>query len=290
MIGKAVFSPDETRLTQLAVGGFARFRERTSAFDRAVTITPVGDGSLTYVALNNGRTAPFDGAMQAWLSQFIPEVLREAGINVPERVARIRSQGGVSAVLDEIGRMRSSGAKSAHYQELIKSGPMLTAGETERLAQQAARDIKSSGDLSSVIQQLPKNSLRNPQTRQAVAGALSQIKSSGDRTNTLQVLAPNADPEMLVMLAKAAETLPIERRQGELPDDDGVGVPHAWDGCASQRVLQDSIDAAVEWRHGERPHFVRYRTGMHLPRSRSRSSRRARISCRAAMRRMSCFR
>ena len=208
VIGKAVFSPDETRLAQLAVGGFARFRERTSAFDRAVTITPVGDGSLSYVALNNGRTAPFDGTMQAWLSQFIPEVLREAGINVPERVARIRTQGGVSAVLEEIGRMRSSGAKSAHYQELIKSGPLLTAGETERLAQQAARDLKSSGDLSTVIQQLPKSSLRNPQTRQAVAGALSQIKSSGDRTNTLQVLAPNADPEMLVMLAKAAETLP----------------------------------------------------------------------------------
>ena len=208
VIGKAVFSPDETRLAQLAVGGFARFRERTSTFDRAVTITPVGDGSLSYVALVNGRTAPFDGTMTAWLSQFIPEVLREAGINVPERVARIRAQGGVSAVLDEIGRIRSSGAKSAHYQELIKSGPLLTAGETERLAQQAARDLKSSGDLSTVIQQLPKASLRNPQTRQAVAGALSQIKSSGDRTNTLQVLAPNADPEMLVMLAKAAETLP----------------------------------------------------------------------------------
>jgi hypothetical protein len=208
VVGRAVFSPDETRIAQLAVGGFARFRERTSAFDRAVTITPVGDGSLNYVAMINGRTAPFDGTMQGWLSHFIPEVLREAGLNVPERVARIRSQGGVSAVLEEIGRIHSSGSKRAHYEELMKSGPTLTAVETERLAQQAARDLASSGDLSAVIQQLPKSSLRNSQTRRAVAGAVTRIKSSGDRTNTLQVLAPNADPEMLVMFARVAETLP----------------------------------------------------------------------------------
>lgn len=208
IVGRAKFSPDETRIAQLSPGGFARFRERTDTFDRAVSVTPVGDGSLSYTALVDGRTVPFDGTMQAWLARLLPEVLREAAINVPERVARIRAQGGVSAVLQEIGRIKSSGSKRAHYQELMKNGPTLTAGETERLAQQAARDLTSSGDLSAVIQQLPKFSLRSSQTRQAVAGALSQIKSSGDRTNTLQILAPNADPEMLIMLAKAAEGLP----------------------------------------------------------------------------------
>jgi beta-lactamase regulating signal transducer with metallopeptidase domain len=208
LVGRAKFSADETRIAELSPGGFARFRERTDAFDRAVSVTPVGDGSLTYTALVNGRTVPFDGTMQDWLARLLPEVLREAAINVPERVARLRAQGGVSAVLQEIGRIKSSGSKRAHYQELMKSGPALTAGETERLAQQAARDLASSGDLSAVIQQLPRSSMRNSQTRQAVAGALSQIKSSGDRTNTLQILAPNADPEMLIMLAKAAEDLP----------------------------------------------------------------------------------
>jgi beta-lactamase regulating signal transducer with metallopeptidase domain len=208
VVGRVKFSPDETRIAEINLGGFARFRERTETFDRAVSVTPLGDGALSFTALVDGRTVPFDGAMQAWLARLLPEVLREAAINVPDRVARFRAEGGVSAVLQEIGRIKSSGSKRAHYQELIKTGPMLTASETERLAQQAARDLTSSGDLSAVIQKLPKSSLRNSQTRQAVAGALSQIKSSGDRTNTLQVLAPNADPELLVMLAKAAETLP----------------------------------------------------------------------------------
>jgi hypothetical protein len=113
----------------------------------------------------------------------------------------------VPAVLQEISKIRSSNAKRAHYEELLKA-PM-NAGDAEKVTTQAAQDlVGSSGDLSAVLQQLPRSSMRTPQTRQAVAGALSRIQSSGDKTNTLQVLAPNADPEMLLLLAKAAETLP----------------------------------------------------------------------------------
>jgi len=207
LVGHAKFSPDETRIAQLSPGGFARFRERTETFDRAVSVTPVGDGSLNYTAMANGRTVPFDETMVAWLSRLLPEVLREAAINVPERVARIRAQGGVPAVLQEIARIRSTGAKRAHYEELLKA-PM-SSDDAERVTTQAAQDlVGSSGDLSAVIQKLPRSSMRSPQARQAVAGALSRIQSSGDKTNTLQVLAPNADPEMLLVLAKAAETVP----------------------------------------------------------------------------------
>ena len=208
LLGKAVFSPDETHIAQLSPGGFARFRERTIAFDRAVSVTPVGDGSLSYTAMLDGRTVPFEGTMVSWLSQLLPEVLREAGINVPARVARLRAQGGVPAVLQEIGRIHSSSAKAAHYEELIKKGPTLSPTDIEKITQQVARDLTSSGDLSRVLQMLPRSAFQSPAARQSIAGALSQIKSSGDRANTLQILAPNADREMLVLFAKAAETLP----------------------------------------------------------------------------------
>jgi hypothetical protein len=208
VVGPAKFSADETRIAQLAPGGFARFRERTSTFDRAVSVTPVGDGSLSYAAMTDGRSVPFDAAMQSWLSQLLPEVLREAAINVPERVARLRAQGGVPAVLQEIGRMHSSSAKRAHYEELIKHGPTLSAGDAELIAQQVGTDLTSSGDLSSVLQMLPRSAVQSPGARRAIADALSKISSSGDRANTLQVLAPNADPDLLILLANAAADLP----------------------------------------------------------------------------------
>jgi len=163
---------------------------------------------LSYSALVDGRPVPFDAAMQSWLSRLLPEVLREIGINVPARVARLRAEGGVPRVLQSIGEIHSSGSKRLHYEELIKNGPTLSGADAERVAQQVARDLTSSGDLSAVLQMLPRSVLQNPTSRQAIAGALSQIQSSGDKANTLQILAPNADREMLVLLAQAAESLP----------------------------------------------------------------------------------
>lgn len=208
ILGKAVYSADDSRIAQLSPGGFARFRERTASFDRAVSVRPVGDGSLSYDATVDGRPVPFDATMAAWLGQLLPRVLREAGINVPARVARLRAQGGVAAVLQMTGEMQSSYAKRLHYEEMIKHGPALSESDAELIAQHAARDLASSGDLSAVLQLLPLKAVRSPGTRSAIADALSHIASSGDKSSTLQVMAPQADPEMLVMLAKAAEDLP----------------------------------------------------------------------------------
>ena len=208
LIGKAKFSADESHIEALSAGSFARFRERTREADRTVTVVPVGDGSLSYTATVNGLSVHFDDAMAGWLSGLMPRVLRELGVNVPERVARARARGGVPAVLQEISQINSGSSKRQHYEELIKHGPALSSSDAEKIAQQVARDLKSSGDLSSVLKMLPKSAVQSPAVRTAVGDALSQISSSGDKASTLEYLAPNADPQMLLLLAKAAESLP----------------------------------------------------------------------------------
>ena len=207
LLGVVRFSPDETQLTYLEPGGVARFREVASGRDRSVVVVGAG-GSLTYSATENGRSVPFDGEMRTWLSRLLPGVLREAGINVPARVARLREQGGVPAVLRDIREIQSTGAKRSHYEELLKTAP-ISPIDGSRLVAQAGQDLaKSSGDLSSVLQQLPRSTVQSALSRQALADALSRIQSSGDKANTLEALATDADREMLIMLAQAAETLP----------------------------------------------------------------------------------
>ncbi|HWL41105.1 MAG TPA: hypothetical protein VNO75_12810, partial [Gemmatimonadaceae bacterium] len=166
------------------------------------------NGTLAYSAEIDGRATPFDSEMQVWLSSFLPRVLREAGINVPARVARLRARGGVPAVLDEIGEIRSTGAKRTHYEELLKSAP-LNPAEARTVIAQVGPDLgASSGDLSSVLQKMPRTAVRSSLARSALADAIARIRSSGDMTNTLQALAPNADTETLVMLADVAEDIP----------------------------------------------------------------------------------
>jgi beta-lactamase regulating signal transducer with metallopeptidase domain len=208
IIGKAVFSSDETRIEQLSPGGFARFRQRTSVFDRAVSMTPAGGGSFNYTALSNGRTVRFDATMQSWLAGVIPEVLREAAVNAPERVARIRSQSGVAGVLRMISGIHTISSRGAHYAALLEAGP-LAAADAEKVAIQAPKDLAgSSSDLTMVIEKLPRSAMQSAGARRALADALPRIASSGDRANALQLLAPSADPELLMLLAKTAEGLP----------------------------------------------------------------------------------
>jgi len=207
VLGPIRFSADEREVTSLAPGGFARFRELTASFDRGVSITADVRGTMTYAASLNGQPAPFDQSAKAWLAQFLPVVVRESGINTKERVARIRSQSGVPGVLREIDAIRSPSAKRSHYQELLKTGS-LASGDAERVLRQAGNDLKSSGDLSSVVQQVPRSTLSTASSRQAVADALSRIVSSGDRARTITVMAPTADKELLLVLMDAAADLP----------------------------------------------------------------------------------
>jgi hypothetical protein len=105
-----------------------------------------------------------------------------------------------------ISRIRSTSSRRNHYEELLK-GP-LTAAEVERIATQVPKDLAgSSSDLSSIVQKLPRVAFQSSGPRQALVGALGSIKSSGDKANTLEILAPNADPDLLILLAKAAEDL-----------------------------------------------------------------------------------
>ena len=125
-----------------------------------------------------------------------------------ERVARLRAQGGVPAVLKEIKEIRGSSAKRAHYEALLK-GPPMSPEDAEKVTIQAGDElVGSSGDLSAIIQKLPRSSMHSGPARRAVSTALSRINSSGDKANTLEYLAPNADPELLLILGEAAEELP----------------------------------------------------------------------------------
>lgn len=205
IVGRIKFSPDERSITGLTPGGFARFRERTAGADRSVSVTSTGDGSLSYAAIVDGRTVAFDGGLQAWLGGFLPEIVRESGIDVPERVARIRAQGGVPAVLREVSQIHSTATKRAYYEELLKGAP-LSGSDADNVAAQVSKDFSaSSGDLSSVLQQLPRTALQSAGAREGIKYALSHIASSGDKANTLEIMAPNADPELLLILVKAAE-------------------------------------------------------------------------------------
>ena len=219
VIGQASFLED--RLIDLGRGSAAMFHEITNDADRKVVITP-GDGVLRYAASLNGKPVAYDGEMRNWMGTFMPEVLREAGIEVPARVARDMERGGVAAVLKDISGINSKAAQRQHYEALL-TGRTLTNAEYDLVARHAGRELASQpSDLEAVLTLLsatPTSGSRAleravgklaaaQQTMQDALGtALRQNKSSTDSATTFRQYAATDDPKMIVMALDGARDL-----------------------------------------------------------------------------------
>lgn len=219
LIGFASFSPDERQITSLPIGGIVSLRERTPTRDRAVIVTRAPGGSLSYAVTVNGRAGALDESTRGWMTALLPRALRESAIDVRPRVARIRAQGGVPAVLSMIRDLRSPAAKRAHYIALITSG--LSERERETLVDQAVRDLASSeSDLMAVLRRAGKsNRMANSITATSrsklpatvdprlLRQALTNITSDGDRVSLLSQYVQTDDPALLQLVLDGVEQI-----------------------------------------------------------------------------------
>jgi beta-lactamase regulating signal transducer with metallopeptidase domain len=204
--GKVTFTEDETGISSMAPDAVAVFLERTRAEEREVIVRP-SDSGLTYAYTRNGVAAPFDGAAQAWFGRMVAMVLRESAVNAGPRVARVRAQGGVDAVLRMIAGIHSSGSKRAHYLALLDQGG-LSSTEADRLVRQAGREISSSGDLRAVLVKAAPLVRGESRSVPAVEQAAAAVPSSGDRTAVLMAFGATTDKAMLLGVMRVAETIP----------------------------------------------------------------------------------
>jgi hypothetical protein len=206
LTGKVTFNDDETGIVAMAPDAVAVFRERIGRQQRELIVRPSGS-ALSYIYTKNGAAAPFDAGAQAWFANMVQMVLREGAVNVEPRVARVRRQGGVDAVLRMIAEIQSSGSKRAHYVALLNEGG-LTSADGDRLVRQAARDVSSSGDLRAVL--IAAAPLVRDQARSASALELAAaaVPSSGDRTAVLTEYGDTRDHAMLMSVMKMASTIP----------------------------------------------------------------------------------
>jgi hypothetical protein len=134
-------------------------------------------------------------------------VLRESAVNAGPRVARVRAQGGVDAVLRMIAGIHSSGSKRAHYLALLDEGG-LSSTDADRVVRQAGRDVASSGDLSAVLIKAAPLVRNQSRSASAVEQAAAAVPSSGDRTAVLMAYGESTDHAMLLGVMRSAETIP----------------------------------------------------------------------------------
>ena len=177
LIGNVTLSRDLTDVVATAPGARASFQELTPGLARELTVTHTATGALERRYTENGQ--PADAAHGGrWLSELLRSLVLKGGFGVPERVTQLRGDGGVAAVLEEASQAPSSGVKRSYFEALLKSQPRLSQAESDRVLQQAAAEITSSGDLRSVA--IAAMTHASP-SNSAMAALVARIQSDGDR-------------------------------------------------------------------------------------------------------------
>nr|WP_305119246.1 M56 family metallopeptidase [Tahibacter harae] len=135
--GAVRFNPQETALESLAAGATASIEEVVDTTSRKVEYRNGAKG-LEATFYLDGKPQPLDAQAEAWLARLLPQLLREAAIDVPARIARLQQRGGNKAVLDEIALIKSDHARGRYLAELL-GRHALSAGELDLALAQADR-------------------------------------------------------------------------------------------------------------------------------------------------------
>ncbi len=206
LMGRIKYSANEDAIVDMAFGSHATFRMKTVSEDRELDVSRSADGNLQYAYRHNGRSADYDDAARGWFGSYLPTVLMEAGVNVEPRVARWRAQGGVTAVLEHIATMSSSGAKRSHYEALLDGG-RLTSDEMAKVVRSAGENLTSSGDLRAVLTHAAPGVHLSKQSVPAFERALASMASSGDKAAVLQIYGQTDDRDMLLSVMRSSEDI-----------------------------------------------------------------------------------
>ena len=213
--GHVEFAPDERAVTRISRDGRLYVRERRSDVDRELTVTNGDEDAPRYAYSVDGERAEFDEGGRAWLEALLPEVLRESGLNARQRVARIRRDGGVGAVLADIARTQSTSAKRAAYEALLKQGNLSNDDEA-RIARQAGSDLASSdGELRAILGEIGKDGHFAPAMAEAFGKAVEHMSSDGEKRELLQQYALQGDRDMLIVTMRHASSISSDGEKAE---------------------------------------------------------------------------
>lgn len=180
--GEVHFNADDTAVASLGPGAEVSWEETVDGQTRKVEYS--GSGATPDLRYwRDGKEQPLDADGKAWIARIVPQLLREAAIDVEGRVARLVARGGNEAVLGEIDLIRSDYARGRYLGELLRTRT-LAAAELDRALQQT-RKIGSDYEKRQVLAAaLASQQLAKPQW-QAVLAAAGDIGSDYERAELL---------------------------------------------------------------------------------------------------------
>ncbi len=180
--GKIVFTSSEDDVSALSDGGRFEIQAEENNTSRSYLVTNKR-GSLERRYQVDDKDATLDSEAITWRASLILEFIRRTGYDAEARAARIRKQGGIGALVTEIGAINSDGVR-ATYLKVGLDNRSTTANDAARLLL-LVQGIGSDGDRAAVLKATPVALLSDEAVQRAYAEAARGIGSDGDKASVL---------------------------------------------------------------------------------------------------------
>ncbi len=175
--GNVTFTPGEDDVASVSDGGRFEIQSEDGSTSRDYLVTSK-NGTLERRYRFNDEDAKIDAEGIKWRMALIQDFIRRTGYDAEARARRIRKQGGVDALVQEIGLINSDGVRSL-YLKVALDDPTTTASDAAKFLT-LTQGIGSDGDRARVLSSTPVALLSDRSVQQAYASGAKGIGSDGD--------------------------------------------------------------------------------------------------------------
>ncbi|MDX9859008.1 MAG: M56 family metallopeptidase [candidate division Zixibacteria bacterium] len=214
--GEIEFTDDDRGVKRMSKDAYLEIEERRGRERQRLVVEPTSDG-LDYLYYENGRSADYDDGARQWAGDILIEAVRSSGIGAEARVKRIRSEKGVSGVIDEIKMIEPDYVQRLYVEALLESGP-LTEAETATLIETLSRGMESDYEKAELLISLAAYGQTGAGLSRAYADAIATIESDYETRRVLSatLLRDDVDPEVVSDLLLIASRMDSDYEKAEL--------------------------------------------------------------------------
>ena len=181
--GEITLSNNDKDITAISRGGFIEIKKSSFGTKRRILIHNES-GTLVKKYFVGWSEKPYRNEGRKWLAEILPEILRTTTIAAKSRVNRFYRNGGASAVLSEVKKMKSDYVKSAYIKLLLKKS--LNTSDLVKTIETSGDYIKSDHYVSQILKSNQKAFLKNGRTITAYINATKNIQSDHYATGILK--------------------------------------------------------------------------------------------------------
>jgi beta-lactamase regulating signal transducer with metallopeptidase domain/uncharacterized protein YneF (UPF0154 family) len=205
-IGKVRFASDLSDVQSVPAGGSFILTESDALTTRRVEIRSDG-GRMTRKFTVDGVERPWDDEGRRWLATVLVALERRTAFTADTRVPALYKEGGVDAVLREIGLLSGDHARRRYFEALFKANPSLSESETRR-ALELAGAMDSDFEVAQTLMAIAKTGTIGASST-AYLQAVRNIESDFETRRVLTALVKSAamDTEAMTLLLNVAHNI-----------------------------------------------------------------------------------